>query len=91
MWYQMENAETTKHIDYADDICLLAEEISDVSLMANAVKADLKINIGKTKLLSLAAGKRSIAIDEEHIENVKTLYSCELAEVNGFPIGTLEL
>ena len=89
-WRMSSQLSNLKHIDYADDICLLAEKISDVSLMANALnshafKAGLKINIGKTKLLSLPAGERSIAIRDEQIENVKsfTYLGCELAEGGG--------
>ena len=61
-WRMSSQLSNFKHIDYADDICPLAEKISDVFLMANAlnshaVKAVLKINIDKTKFLSLPTGK----------------------------------
>ena len=64
-----------KPIDYADDICLLNERISDISKMPNALNihalwAGLKINIGKTKLISFPASERSIFIRHEEIENV---------------------
>ena len=44
-------------------ISLLAERISDISKMSNALnihalRAELKINIGKTKLLRLPASER---------------------------------
>ena len=63
-WRMSSQVSNLKHIDYADDICILAEKISDVSKMSNALnnhalKAGLKINIGKTKLLSLPPSKRS--------------------------------
>ena len=61
--------------------------VRDVSLMANALnthafKAGL---IEKAKLLSLAAGQRSIAVRGEQIVNVKsfTYLGCELAEGGG--------
>ena len=46
-----------QHLDYADDICLLSHKTFDLqdmicSLEKEAVFAGLKINGGKTKLLS---------------------------------------
>ena len=71
------------HLDYADDICLLAEKISHVSTMVNALntnalKVGLKINIGKTKILSLpSCSGRPVNIDGQTIEEVNSFtYSC---------------
>ena len=89
-WKMPSLADNLKHIDYADDICLLAEKLSDVAKMSNALnthalRAGLKINIGKTKLLSLPASERTISICDEQIENVNsfTYLGCELAEGGG--------
>ena len=89
-WKMPSIADNLKHIDYADDICLLAEKLSDVAKMSNALnthalKAGLKINIGKTKLLSLPASERTISICDEPIENVEsfTYLGCEMAKGGG--------
>ena len=79
-----------KHVNYADDICLLAEKISDVAKMFDAfnvyaLEAGLKINIGKIKLLSLPASEISISIRGKQVDNVNTCtyLGCELAEGGG--------
>ena len=54
-----------QHLDYADDICLLSHKMSDLqdmicSLEKEAASAGLKINGGKTKLLSLTGSVNRI-------------------------------
>ena len=66
-----------KHVEYSDDICLLAEKICDVARMSDALnvhvlKAELNINIGKTKLLSFPARDRLISIRREQMDNINS-------------------
>ena len=50
-----------QHLDYVDDICLLSHKISDIQDMIRSLEKEaasgigLKINCGKTKMLSLQA------------------------------------
>jgi hypothetical protein len=85
-------AEKLSHLDYADDVCLLANSRSGLRTMSHALYekgkcAGLKINIPKTKIMSVNATEDSqqLLLQEQVIQEVQqfTYLGSELSPKGG--------
>lgn len=80
-----------QHLDYADDICFMAHSIPELNKMVRSLEveasfAGLKINCGKTKVMSLAQNQSgSVTVADQQVEAVDqfTYLGSELAAYGG--------
>lgn len=68
---------TLEDLDYADDLCILTHNFSDMQEKLNrlvicADEVGLKINIGKTKVMRTGTrGQNTITIQHQDVEDVE--------------------